>query len=187
MVITLKPPPPQKPLFKPTKIFWTLVITIGILLFAFLSLHLYKWSLSLRIKDIQKEIDDIDKKRDIETEEEMKNILRTFEKAKPLLKTHRNARKIFSFLEENTYQGVTLSNFEANLKENTLSFNIASVATENLAIQIEVFRRAKLKDEKGNELGSAVSNIEVGGFSIDDKGTISLNLKLTVNPQLFKF
>lgn len=171
----------QRP-FKIDKIVQILIIVIVILLFACLTLWLYKASISGSIKDVQNKIQEINKKRDVALEKEMKSSLEKFDKAKTLLVSHKNAKGIFTFLEQNIYEGVVFSNFEANLKENTLSFNISSSSPQNLAVQIAAFKNASLGNNQ-----KAVSNIEVGGFSVDEKGTVTLHLKLTFDPTVTKF
>jgi len=181
MAITLKDQSSKKDSFKIDEIAKKLILVLVILLFAAGIIFLYQRIIFASTENIKAEIKAINEKRDTNLEKEMKEVTGNFNKARTLLNNHKNATGVFVFLQQNTYQGVTLSNFQANLKENTLSFNISSSVPQNLAVQIAVFKAAKWKEEQ------AVSNVEVGGFSIGDQGAITLNIKLTLGSAITKF
>lgn len=175
---------PAKSSFEMTKPLLVLIITAGIFLFSLLTLVVYKGILSAQIESTQAKIKEIDKKRDIELEKEMKANLQTFEKVKNLLASHKNAKGVLTFIENNTYQGVNLSNFQANLTDNTLGFNISSVSPQNLIFQIAAFKVA-IADPQSKR--NAVSNVDVSGFSLNAQGIVTVHLKITLDPVITKF
>ncbi len=172
----------KKSSFKLDKTAKFFIATLVILLFAWLFLFLYQRFIFASIKTIKSEIQEINKERDVTLEKEMKTNLEKFQKVKTLLDSHKNAKGVFLFLEQNVYQGVTFSGFDFNLKENTVSFNISSTVPQNLAIQIAAFKQAKIAGDQ-----NAVSNVEVGGFSIAEGGAVTLHVKLTLSPSITKF
>jgi Sec-independent protein translocase protein TatA len=174
MAISLSNQSTQKINFT-TRFFWNLVIFLLILLVVFGFLKFYDANLNARIKDTKIAIQDIDSKRDVDLEKKMKNTLDTFEKVEPLLQQHTQASKLLSFIEKNTYQNVTFSNFAYNREDNSVSLYANAPSASLLSMQLAV-----LGDSKN------IQSIEVSSFAVG-KGGVNLQIKLIMDPLLAKF
>lgn len=180
MAISLSPQEQKKGGVKiTTPIFWNLIGLVGFVLLVYIFLFFYGTVLKAKTEDIKIKIQEIELKRDKETEKEMKDTLSNYRKLKSALSLHARTRNVLEFLEQTNYKGVYFSNFNYNHKENSISLNINSKTATNLSMQLAVFERIKEKRQ-------GIQEIEVGGFSMGEKN-ISLQIKIIIDPLILKF
>jgi hypothetical protein len=165
-----------KPHLITTKIFWVLLGILISLLFIWGILSLYNKILDNQIKNTKLAIQEIDSKKDLNLEKEMKETLTNYEKISSLLSFHTNPRKILDFLEQNSSPQIKISNINYNSQEKSVSFSISSSSIEFIKAQ-----RDSLLSKK-----DFVSSVEVSGLSYSG-GNISASVKIILNPNAINF
>lgn len=140
------------------RIFWTLVGIVFLLLAAFLGLKVYDTQLAGKVLTLQDKIEEIDKKRDLKLEKEMREKLPSLKTVNSLLNDHIRAKKIFDFLEENTLGNVQISSLSLDAKNNKLILTLTAKSSPELGMQASRFKANK-----------NIKSVEIGGITITEK------------------
>lgn len=156
------------------KFFWNV---FGFVLFIFiitLLLFLYKGYLQNNAKLAEEELANIRKERDIDFERRMVKDFRKLFEVNSLLQDHKTVVPVFSYIESSTHPKVVFQKFELDVSSKTLNLSGITDDTMAFTIQSEVFNRAaEIKN-------SEITNLNVG------QGIVNFNVKLTLDPSLFK-
>lgn len=169
------------------KIFWILIGIVLLLLVAFLGLKIYDTQLAGKVLTLQDRIEEIDKKRDLELEKEMRENLSSLKTVNSLLVDHIRAKKIFDFLEKNTLDSIQITNLSFDAKENKLILTLVSKSPLDLGMQASVFKANK-----------NIKSLEIGGISITEKEIIKdkekvkeeeieIQFGLEINPKMIRY
>ena len=161
--------------FKLNKTSRIFIGAILFLLFVFGGLEIYQTSQSSYLENLNKEIAKIDEEMDTEIEKEIQRGMGNLNKVKPLLESRIKAKKVFDFLEKNTFSEVRFSDFNFNTEENELFLQGTTPNALPLIIQNSLLK--KLEE---------VKEVEISGVVISKDG-INFQLKLEIDRNFFIF
>lgn len=157
------------------RIFRILIGIILLLLLVFLGLKIYDAQLIGKILSLTDKIEEIDRKRDLKLENEMRDNLLSLKKANALLGDHVRAKKIFDFFEKNTLSTVQISSLSFDAKNNKLILTLTAKSSLDLGMQVSRF---KAQPE--------IKSVETGGISIEEE-KIEIQLGLEIDPKMVRY
>ena len=163
----------RKVKFKLNKASRIFIGAVLFLLFVVGGLEIYQTSQFSYLESLNKEIAKIDEGMDTEIEKEIQRGMENLINAKPFLGSRIKAKKVFDFLEKNTFSEVRFSDFNFNAEENELLLQGTTPNALPLIIQSSLFK--KLEE---------VKEMEIGGVVISKDG-INFQLKLKINRNFF--
>ena len=143
--------------------------------FVFIGLNVYQFSLSSNLENIQSKIDEIDKERNQELEKEIREKTKKLGKLKPLLDNHKNSKKVFEFMERNTFSDIVFSNMIYNSEENTIILTGSVSNIYSLMSQRAIFENSE-----------DITESMLDGVSVIEDG-VSFQFKIIPKEGLFNF
>lgn len=160
-----------------TPLFWNLIYFLVFLLVFLGILKLYNKIVDGKIKQTKIKIQELDQKKDIKIENEMKVLLENFQRTMPIISNHSDPTKILNFLEGVRHEKVNFSNINYNFSEGSITLNLSSSLPQYIIEQEKILQSKK----------DMISKVEEEGSPSLSVGAISVNIKIIFNKNLIHF
>lgn len=163
-------------IYKPAKmglLTWIMIFILLITLVAFGGIFYYQKRLNEQINVLSESVKNEKKKLEAGSINEMIDFSQRIKIGKEILLNHVITSTVFNFLEENTLNRVSFSNFKFSGKLVVMEGSTEDFTT--LAKQIEVLRA-----------NSFIKTAEFSNFSLSSDGSVSFNVSLSFDDSIFK-
>lgn len=142
------------------------------------SVSFYGWGIYLKgqIDQADQQITSLNKQRDLDLEERIKDLGKAIEMLKKLLANHVYPTKLFALLEQLTIGKVQLTSFDANLSESTVNLAGLTDSWLTLAQQMKAF-----------SLDKRIIKLDTSNFVLSNSGQVQFNMNLEIDPQFLRY
>ena len=156
-------------------LYFSLVLFAGAILSLFV-LDFYRNKSEKNLLQIENLIVEKETPEGKDLEQEVLKYKEKIDKVAPLLASHQKSSAFFPLLEKFSHPKVVFSTLSLNIKESKAALAGTTESFQTLGQQIHVLKKEK-----------SITNVNLSGISIGEKGNIRFTLDLSLDPQIFKY
>ena len=146
----------------------SIIVSVGV--------YVYKGILKNEIQALESQLSESEKSIDKKTIGEMVQFAQKLQMAKSIVLKHQVVSNFLGALSSSTVSTVQFSNFNyGDIKNNSLTVNLKGKAANYASISLQENVLFQNKDFK---------SVVVSGLSLDDKGMVSFDFNISVDPQI---